>query len=338
MKNLKHIFLFIFLLFIYYAPVKAQNKKSHYSFEKTIHLPGNGGHDYLYINPATQKLYVTHGSNLDVINLKNEKFIGAVKGLGEIHGVAIDNKLHRGFVSDNHKRAVDVFNPKTLKVVKFVHLKGVDEDATLLDPTSGDVFVFEGDSHQAEVVNPKTMKEVHIIPLGAKPEFAVSNGNGLIFNNLQSANKIAVINVHTMKIVKKYDLGPCGAPTALALDKKNHRLFTGCRKNEGLTVVNSKTGKVIQTLPIGAGVDAVKYDPETHLVFASCYSGTMTIIKEESPNKYKIAQLLKTEKGARTMALDHKTHSIYLSVEKYKNGNHHEVVPNSFKVLVYHMK
>lgn len=340
MKNafLSFCSIVLFLSFCIVTNVSAQSEKPLYSLARTIPLSGGSGYDYLYVNPATRHLYVTHGSTLNVINLHDGKFIGSVTGLGEDHGVAIDNQLHRGFVSDSRQRAVVAFNTRTLKTIKTIHLKGEDEDATLLDPVSGKVFVFEGDSKQAEVVDPKTMKEVAIVPLGAKPEFAVSNDHGLIYNNLESSSQIAVIDVHKMKVIKKYDLGPCKGPSALALDKTHHRLFTGCRANKGLTVVNAKTGHVIQTLPIGAGVDADRYDPGTHLIFVSCFDGTTTIIKEESPDKYKVVQTLKTHLGARTMALDKKTHTIFLSsadFEKTNTGYHHRMVPNSFKVLVY---
>jgi len=318
-----------------YSLLRAQDKQPAYTLDKTIPLPGNGGHDYLFVNQANRHLYVTHGSTVDVINLSNGKYAGSVIGLGGTHGVAIDNSLNRGFVSDSRQRALVAFNSNTLKTIKTIHLKGEDEDATLLDPVSGDVFVFEGDSHQAEVVDQKTLKEVTKVPLGAKPEFAVSDGHGLIYNNLESADQIAVIDVHKMKVVRKYDVSPCGAPAALALDNAHHRLFAGCRKNKGLSVVNAENGHVIQTLPIGEGVDAARYDPETHLIFASCWDGTTTIIREDSPDKYEVVQTLKTHEGARTMALDTKTHKIYLSTSDHAQDNPRKSVPNTFRVLVY---
>ncbi len=319
------------------VPVRAQSMKPVYSPDGTIAIPGNGGHDYLYVNQPNRRLYVTHGTSVAVIDLNKGKYIGAVTGLGGDHGVAIENSLNRGFVSDSRQRALVAFNINTLKTIKTIHLKGEDEDATILDPVSGKVFVFEGDSHQAEVVDPKTLKKVATIPLGAKPEFAVSDEHGLLYNNLESANQIAVIDVHKMKVVKKYDLGPCGAPAALALDNENHRLFAGCRTNKGLTVVNAENGDVIQTLPIGQGVDAARYDSGTHLIFASCWDGTTTVIKEDSPDKYEVVQTLKTHQGARTMALDTKTHKIYLSTSDQVQGNRRKSVPNTFRVLVYKM-
>ena len=338
MKNNKCL-LFIFIgLFIFSVQAQAQNMITNYTLNKIISLPGNGGHDYLYINPVSQHLYVTHGTHLDVINLNSKKYIGAIDKLGDIHGVAIDNKLNRGFVSDNGKRSVDVFNPKTLKLIKIIPLKGKDEDATILDPVSNKVFVFEGDSRQVEVIDPETLKEVAVIPLGGKPEFAVSNDKGLIYNNLEDIHKVAVIDVHTMKVIKKYDLGPCKKPSGMALDKMNHRIFAGCRANEGLTVLNAISGDIIQTLPVGAGNDAVKYDPTTHLIFVSCKDATTTVIKQNSPNQYKVVQILKTQMDARTMALDHQTHNIYLSTSEFKDHDEHQTVPNSFKVLVYKMK
>jgi len=209
-KNTFRILLVALLCFGSYSFAHAQTKKPLYSLDRMISLQGNNRYDYLFVNPKTQKLYVTHGDRLDVINATTNTRIGAIKKLGEIHGVAIDNKLHRGFVSDNKNRSVDVFKPGPLKLIKKVHLKGKDQDCTILDPVSGKIFVYEGDSRQVVVVNPKTMKEVKVIPLGGKPEFAVSNGKGLIFNNLEDKGKVAVIDVHKMKVIKKYDLSEYG--------------------------------------------------------------------------------------------------------------------------------
>ena len=317
--------------------VRAQNKPV-YHLAKIIALPGNGAHDYLYYNQKISRLYVTHGTTVDVINVKKNQYIGSVTGLGKDHGIAIDNRLHRGFISDNVKRDVAVFDTRNFKITKTIPLKGEDEDAMVLDPVSGNIFVFEGHSKQAEVINPVTMAETDIIHLEGEPEFAVTNGHGLIFNNLEDISKIAVIDVRKMAEIRKYDLGPCVRPSGLALDKTHHRLFAGCRSSKNLAIINAKNGAFIQSVPIGAGNDAVKYDPVTHLIFASCKDGTTTIIKQISKNNYKTVQVLKTRFDARTMAIDTSTHRIYLSTMGYRAHNDHEILPNSFEVLVYTMK
>jgi len=335
----KYIALFFSVIFLVStAIVQAQQTGPLYVPDGTISIPGNGGHDYLFVNQPTRTMYVTHGTSVAVIDLDAGKYTGVVDGLKGDHGVAVDNALNRGFVSDGENRSVLVFDTKNLKTLKNIGLKGKDEDAIILDSASGNVFVFDGDSHQAEVIDPKTLEELGVIPLGAKPEFAVSNGKGMIYNNLESANKIAVIDASKKKVDKEYSLGPCKAPTGMALDKTDHRIFTGCRGNKGMTVVNAQTGDVIQTLPIGNGVDAVKYDPGTHLIFVSCFDGTVTIVKQQSQDSYTVVQTLHTQRGARTMAVDTKTHKIYLSVSDHKNGDYRQPVPNSFKVLVYKMR
>lgn len=333
----KHISLFFLSLFMvsFSLELSAQNTDAVYVPDGTIKLPGDGGHDYLFVDTLGQKLFVTHGISVDVIDLRTNQYLGSVKGLGSVHGVLIDHKDKLGFVSDSRQRALIAFNPETFQVVKTITLKGKDEDAIVYDDVSNRIFVFEGDSHQAEVVDPSTLEQTNVIPLGAKPEFAVSDHKGLIYVNLQSANTIGIIDVKKMQLMRSYDVNPCGAPTALAIDNSNKRLFTGCRTNRGLSVVDMETGKVIQTLPIGEGVDAVKYDPVTHLIFASCFDGSTTIIRQDVANKYQEAQKLPTAKGARTMVIDPKTHKIYLSVS---DGDHHNPVPDSFRVLVYKMK
>jgi YVTN family beta-propeller protein len=311
------------------------SKAQTYVADKTIALPGEGGYDYLAIDQVNRRLYVSHSTSVNVIDLATEQPVGSVDNMKGVHGIAIVNKLNRGFISDGKANAVVAFDLKTLKVIATIPLTNANgPDAIMYDPYSNRVFSFNGESNNSSVIDPATLKQVGTVALGGAPEFAVADGKGKIYNNLEDKSSLNVIDSKTLKVIKNYPLAPCGGPTGLALDAASQRLFTVCRENKGVSVVDINTGKVITTLPIGAGVDAVAYDPQTKLIFCSCGDGTTTIIKQKSANDYSVVQVLKTSDRARTMALDLLTHKIYLSVAQFEPGTR-KAVPNTFKVLVF---
>ncbi|MDN5289431.1 MAG: beta-propeller repeat-containing protein [Mucilaginibacter sp.] len=306
-----------------------------YVLDKSISLPGDGGYDYLSIDKINNRLYVSHGTSVNVIDLATEKPAGVISDMKGVHGIAIDNKANKGFISDGKANAIVAFDLKTLKVVATIPLTDANgPDAIMYDPYADRVFSFNGESNNASVIDPNTLKQVGTVALGGAPEFAVADGKGKIYNNLEDKSSLNIIDSKTLKVVKNYSLAPCGGPTGLALDAKNQRIFTVCRANKGVSVVDINTGKVITTLPIGAGVDAVAYDAETKLIFCSCGDGTTTIIKQQSANDYAVIQTLQTGNRAKTLALDPKTHKIYLSLAEFEKGTR-KVLPNTFKVLVY---
>jgi YVTN family beta-propeller protein len=306
-----------------------------YVADKTIALPGDGGYDYLAVDQVNRRLYVSHGTSVHVIDLATEQPVGAVNNMKGVHGIAIVNKLNRGFISDGKANAVVAFDLKTLKVIATIALTDASgPDAIMYDPYSNHVFSFNGESNNSSVIDPATLKQVGTVALGGAPEFSVADGKGKIYNNLEDKSSLNVIDSKTMKVIKNYPLAPCGGPTGLALDATNQRLFTVCRENKGVSVVDINTGKVITTLPIGAGVDAVAYDPQTKLIFCSCGDGTTTLIKQKSADDYSVVQVLKTTDRARTMALDPQTHKIYLSAAQFEPGTR-KAIPNTFKVLVF---
>jgi YVTN family beta-propeller protein len=309
-----------------------------YVLDKTISLPGDGGYDYLSIDKVNDRLYVSHGTTVHIIDLKTGKPAGIISDLTGIHGIAIDHKAGRGFISDGKANAVVAFDLKTLKVITTIPLTDANgPDAIMYDSYSDRVFSFNGDSNNSSVVDPNTLKQVGTVALGGAPEFAVTDGKGKIYNNLEDKSSLNVIDSKTLKVVKNYPLAPCGGPTGLALDAKNQRLFTVCRENKGMSVVDANNGKVITTLPIGAGVDAVAYDAVTKLIFCSCGDGTTTIIKQQSADQYSVIQTLKTLQRAKTLALDPQTHKIYLSVAEFEKGTK-KPLPNTFRVLTYKLK
>ena len=283
------------------------------------------------------RLYVSHGNSVNVVDLTTDKPVGVIANLQGIHGIAIDNKANRGFISDGRANAVVAFDLKTLATIATIPVAAKGPDCIIYDSYSDRVYSFNGESSNSSVVDPNTLKQVGTIDLGGGPEFAVSNGTGKIYNNLEDKNSLDVIDVTTMKVTANYPLAPGGGPTGLAIDIQNGRTFSGCRENKGMTVINVSTGKVVTTLPIGAGVDAVTFDPETKLIFCSCGDGTVTIIKELTPDSYAVIQTLQTQVRARTMALDTKTHKIYLSVAEGVKGSRTSVA-GTFKLLVYKLQ
>jgi len=308
-----------------------------YVLDKTIPLTGDAGFDYVSIDMASNRLYVSHGTMVNVVDLKTEQQVGVIGDLKGIHGIAIATKSNRGFISDGRATAVVAFDPVTLKTIATIPVTATGPDGIIYDPYSDRVFCFNGDSNNASVIDPNTLKQVGTVDLGGGPEFAVSDGAGKIYNNLEDKNTLNVIDTKTLKVINKYPLAPCGGPTGLTMDKANNRIFTACRENKGMSVVDAASGKVIATLPIGGGVDAVCYDPGTKLIFCSCGDGTTTIIKQESADSYSVVQTLKTPVRAKTMALDTRTHKIYLSVADFEPGTR-KALPGTFKVLVYKMQ
>jgi len=327
---MKKIFLTVLCSGIISLTLHAQT----YVLDKTITLPGDAGYDYLSIDKVNHRLYVSHGTSVNVIDLETEQPVGVIADMKGVHGIAIANKSNRGFISDGRADAVVAFDLTTLKTIATIPVDAKGPDAIIYDPYSDRVFSFNGESNNSSVIDPNTLKQVGTVDLGGGPEFAVADGKGKIYNNLEDKNSLNVIDSKTLKVIINYPLAPCGGPTGIALDGANHRVFSVCRQNKGMSVVDAGTGKVITTLPIGAGVDAVAYDPGTKLIFCSCGDGTTTIIKQQSADEYSVIQTLKTPVRAKTMALDTKTHKIYLSVADFEPGTR-KVLPNTFKVLVY---
>jgi len=305
-----------------------------YVLDKKIALPGDGGYDYLSIDHVNNRLFVSHGTMVNVIDLATDQPVGVIDDMKGVHGIAIDNKHNKGFISDGKANAVVAFDLKTLKKLATIPVDAKGPDAIMYDTYAEKVFSFNGESNNSSVVDPVTLKQVGTVALGGGPEFAIADGKGKIYNNLEDKNSMNVIDSKTLKVIKNFNLSPCGGPTGLALDLKNNRAFTVCRENKGMSVVDITTGKVITTVAIGAGVDAVAYDPETKLIFVSNGDATTTIIKQQNADQYSAIQTLPTQVRAKTLALDTKTHKIYLSVAQLEPGTR-KVVPGTFTVLVY---
>jgi len=328
----KHLFLSAAITIASLAaqPIMAQP----YIMDKKIALPGDGGYDYMSIDEPNNHLFISHGTTFDVVDLSTEKLIATIDGLKGVHGIAIVNDVNKGFISDGRNNAVVVVDLKTFKTLKTIKLTAEGADAIMYDPYSKKVFVFNGESKNTCVIDTKSLELSKTIDLGGGPEFAVSDEKGLVYNNIEDLSVIKVIDTKSMTVKSTWPLAPCGQPTGLALDATDNRLFTVCRANKGMSVLDAKTGRVITTIPIGAGVDAVIYDAADKLIFASNGDATATIIRQESPDKYKVIQTLTTVPRAKTMAFDKKSKKIYFSAAEFKPGTRN-VLPGTFAVYVY---
>jgi DNA-binding beta-propeller fold protein YncE len=332
------------LLFILLAacmnnmPIKLSAQATgNYELYKKISIPGNGGYDYMTIDTTNNRLYVAHGTSVTVIDLKSEQVVGSIDQLTGVHGIAVAAEFQKGFISDGKGNAVVVFDLQTFKTLKTIKISGKDPDAIMYDAYSKQVITFNGDSQDASVIDAVSLVQTKTIPLGGTPEFAVSDGAGKIYNNLEDKNRMNVIDTKTAMVLTSFPLDPCGGPTGLAIDLPHQRLYTVCRKNKGMTVIEIPSGKAIATVPIGAGVDAVSYDPETGLIICSNGDGTATIVHQDGPDQYAVIQTLNTQWKAKTHAFDHHTKMIYFCAFDMQSDNKTRI-PDSFKVLVYKMR
>jgi len=309
---------------------------------KSAKLGGEGGWDYLKIDPDSRRLFISRATHVLVIDADSLKPVGDIPDTQGVHGIALAPELGRGFTSNGREGTVTIFDLKTLEVVSKVKDVGENPDAILYDSGSKRVFTFNGRSHDATAIDPKAGAVIGKIALEGKPEFAVSTGAGEVFVNIEDKSEIAALDPKQLKVKSRWSLAPCEGPSGLAMDVQNRRLFAGCG-NKMMAVVNADTGKVITTLPIGQGVDANRFDPDTHLAFASCGDGSLTVVREESADKFSVAETVPTERGARTMALDRKTHQVFLVTAKFgpppaatpeQPRPRPPILPDTFEVLV----
>lgn len=293
------------------ALVISAGAQSGYKLLKKIPIPGQGSWDYLTVDDTNRRLYVSHGTQVEVIDLETDSIIGKIPDTPGVHGIAIAPDLGRGFVSNGQSSTVTVFDLKTLKTLGQVPA-GKKPDAIIFDPATSRVFAFNGGSNSATAINAANSKAVGTVDLGGGPEFAVSDGTGYVFNNLEDESQVVKINAQKLTVEQRWPTAPCQSPSSMAMDRRNRRLFVGCRSRV-MAVINADTGQVATTLPIGDHVDATAFDPELKLIFNSNGEGTITVIRQESPDKYSVLETLKSLPRAKTMALDPKTHRLFLS-------------------------
>ncbi len=293
-----------------------------YSVVKKIPIAGTGSWDYLIVDEAARRLYVSHGTQVEVIDIDSLAVVGNVPKTPGVHGIAIAPEFGRGFVSNGQASTVTIFDLKTLKPIGDVPT-GQKPDAIIYDPATSRVFAFNGDGKSATAIDAASGKVAGTVDLQGGPEFAAADGNGFVFNNLEDESLVLKINARELKVEQRWPTAPCSSPSSMAMDRANRRLFIGCR-SKVMAVLDADSGKVITTLPIGDHVDATAFDTATKLIFNSNGEGTVTVIHEDSPDKYSLVETVKTAPRAKTMALDPKTHRLFLSTAE--NGQ--------FEVLV----
>ncbi len=311
-----------------------------YKVVKTYKIGGAGGWDYLIADSSARRLYISRATHVIVLDLDSGKSVGDIADTPGVHGIALAPELGRGFTSNGREGTVSIFDLKTLATSSKVKV-GDNPDAILYDPVTKRVFTFNGRSQDATAVDAEKGTVLGTIKLDGKPEFSVSDGKGEIFVNIEDKSELVAIDPGKLEVKSKWPLAPCESPSGLSMDRKNRRLFVGC-DNKMMAVVDADTGKVLATPAIGDGVDATAFDDETGLAFASCGEGVLTVVREQSPEKFSVAENIPTQQGARTMALDSKTHNVYVVTAKFgppppatpDNPHAHNILPDTFVVLV----
>jgi DNA-binding beta-propeller fold protein YncE len=308
---------------------------------KTYKVGGDGGWDYLTADGSARRVYISRGTHVIVLDADSGKTVGDIPDTQGVHGIALASDLGRGFTSNGREGTVTIFDIQTLKPIGEKVKVGDNPDAILYDPATKRVFTFNGRSQDSTAIDAASGKVLGTIKLDGKPEFAASDAKGTIFVNIEDKSELTAIDPNKLEVKAKWSLAPCTDPSGLAIDRKHRRLFAGCDKM--MAVVDADSGKVLATPAIGEGVDATAYDEETGLAFASCGEGVLTVVKQESPDKYSVAENVQTERGARTMALDTKTHNVYTVTAKFgprpaptadNPRPRPPILPDSFVVLV----
>jgi len=309
---------------------------SGYHVIKTIPVGGEGFWDYLTVDSGARRLYISHGTHVQVMDIDSYSLVGDIPDTQGVHGIALAPELGRGFTSNGRANTVTIFDLKTLKTLGTAKT-GTNPDAIVYDGVTKRVFTMNGRSNNATAVNAADGTVAGTLELGGRPEFAVADGKGSIYVNLEDKSELVQFDAQKLNVLNRRPLAPCEEPSGLAMDLKNRRLFAGCH-NKMMAVVDADTGKVIATPAIGQGVDANGFDPETNYAFASNGEGTLTVVHDDSPDKFSVVENVPTKRSARTMALDPKTHNIFLSSADLEPTAAAErrprIKPGSFAILV----
>ncbi len=324
----------IFLCLISYT---CFSQNGHSKVIKTFHIGGNGGWDYIALND--HKLYVSHGTHVNIVDENSGDSVGIIEGTTGVHGIAFYNERHKGYTSNGRLNNVFVFDLLTNKVLKQIATGG-NPDAIMYDAFSNKIITCNGGGRSLSIIDPLNDTVVATIDLQAKPEEAVSSGNGKLYVNLEDKNQIAEVDLKTFTVLNRWPITPGESATGLSIDRKTNRLFAGC-DNKLLVVLNSNTGKVITSLPIGDGCDGVVFDEKEKMIYASNGEGNVTAIEEMDGDKFKVIATIPTQKSARTLTIDPSTHTLFLpaaEMEPAEKGApenaRRKSKPGSFAVLV----
>jgi len=311
-----------------------------YKVETRYPVPGNGGFDYVFIDSAARRLYVSHGTEVNVVDPDNGKLIGTIADTPGVHGTAIASEFKHGFTSNGRENKVSMFDLATLQTIKKIDV-GKGPDGIYYDPATKRVFTNNHGSHDITAIDAKTGEVVGTVKAEADGESAVI-ADGVVYVNMEDTNEVITFDPKSLEVKKRFPIGVAKTPTGLAYDAKTHRLFIGCRNEPKMVVMDAASGKVITSFSIGRGVDYAAFDPQAKLVFFSCSEGVLNIFHEKSADEYEDAGPVKTQPSARTMAFDPKTKKIFLSAAEYSEtpattpgGRPQRTIkPGSFVILV----
>ncbi len=316
-----------------------------YRLIQEIPVGGEGGWDYLSLDSAAGRLYVSHGTKVVVIDVAKNEVVGEITNTPGVHGVALAPELGKGMVTCGRENKAAIVDLKSLKIISKV-ATGENPDGMLYEPGRNEFYTFNGRGESATVIN-ASGTVIATIPMGGKPEFPQADpAAGRVYDNLEDKSEVVAIDTKKHEVVNRWPVAPGEEPSGMAIDQAHHRLFLGCG-NKLMVMMDSTTGKVVASVPIGDGVDANAFDPGTQLAFSSNGEGNVTIAHEDAPDKLTVVQTLETERGARTMTLDPKTHRIYLASAKFEpqpeaapgaRRQRPKMIPDSFKILVYGME
>jgi len=295
---------------------QAPHAGASYHVENTFTLGGDGGWDYLALDTVGHRLFIARQNRVMVVDPATGKVLQEIPGLNGAHGIAFAQGAGHGFATSGRDSTVVMFDLRTLKVLGRTHAAD-DDDAILYDPATKHIFTFNGDAQSASVIDAASGKNIGTIDLGAKPEFGVSDGQGRLYVNLESTAEVAEIDAAAMKVMRKWSIAPCQSPTGLAIDVAHQRLFSGCR-NSVMAISDAATGKLLTTVPIGAGVDACRFDAATGNAYSSNGgAGTISVVHEDSPDHFSVQQTVATMTSARTMEIDPATHQLFTVGAKF---------------------
>ena len=271
--------------------------------------------DYITFDPATRRLYISHNTEVKVVDADSGAEVGSIPDLKRVHGIALVPDLGRGFISDGGADEVVAFDLKTLKVTSHIKTGG-NPDCIIYDHASKHVFTMNGKTNDSSVIDPSSLAVVATIPMGARPEYAVADGKGIIYDNIEDKNEVVALDSRTNSVKARWPIAPAAEATAMDMDIQHRRLFIGGR-NKLIAIMDADTGKVLQTFPIGSGVDTNVFEPETGLLFTAVREGALHVFHEDSPDKFSAVETVKTEFGARNMALDPKSHKLFIDTADF---------------------
>jgi YVTN family beta-propeller protein len=310
---------------------------SSYKVTHTYTLGGDGSWDYVVPDPPNHRVFIARQNRVMVIDEDNGMLLGEVTGIQGAHGTAVAQNTGHGFATSGMDRSVVMFDLKTFKTLGRIPA-AEDADAILYDPASNRVFTLNGDAHSTTVIDPRAGTVITNIPLGGKPEYGVSAGDGKVYANLTDTSEVVEIDAKTATVTRRWSTAPCKQPVSMAIDTAHHRLFSGCRS--GLMAISDyRAGKGVATVPIGTGVDGAGYDAASSNAFASNADGTLTVIHQDTPDQYHVLETVQTPQGSRNMGLDPTNHRLYVASAKFGavpagGRGKGPVQPGSFTLMV----